>query len=1111
MQIKKLFVSLHLSMLLFLGIASAQPVLLSPSNGATNVILPVTLSWSGAGNYDIEVRQGSPGGTLVYSELASSNVSVILNSPTLNFSTVYYWSISDVNGTTTRNFSTAIAPPAVPSLISPINSALNQPTSLTLTWADGGGGAVEFYHLQVANDAGFTSIVFEDAAIPGVTTSQLVPGLATTTTYYWRVRASNLSGAQVSSFSSSFSFTTLDGVTLDSPTNGATGLTLPISFEWTGAGGPYWIQIVVQGNPWTSAVYDNNGVVVSPVAVGSPNLNYATTYDWRVSSNGGSSWVTGTFSTMDPPNVPILVSPVDGAINQLFSLDLEWADGGGTSVDFYHLQVATSNTFSGGSIVYQNSTIPGINTTQTVSGLLPNTTYYWRVRAINSLSGASAYSGFFAFTTIQVPGTPALILPADGNQFVNEMPYFLWTPAGNAPATHFILQITSDPTFYSIPHVINVPVSGDPFDPQGYQLPTALATGSPYYWRVRGVNTAGNGPFAAPFDFRVAASGDSMPPVPVVSYPKDNDTAYSVSPTLNWYVTHALHGATFELEFRSDNAFTGTPTHTGITDHFVVAPGSPLNYSSIYYYKVRTNRGGTYSLWSDEAVFITHLPNPVLDPVLSWPINNVTVWSNNTRLNWYINGNGTGITYDLQYNTDNDFNGPGTTTINDIAANNQTIPTVGIGTTYYWRVRSKNGITAPSNWTAPETFRLSGWSGSAVPIASTPLNGHTVFSSNVTLSWYLNEYSGGYTYNLQYSTDGDWNNPVTTTTVNAHPDRFYALTGLTHGQLYYWRVQSVAGATTSSWSTTASFTVVGPNGSNIPIPSWPTNSVSVPSADVILLWYLNGPITGLIFDVELTTTGVFTGTPTHAGLTVTQLPLTGLANGANYFWRVRSRSINGVITSPWSSIADFIVLSGLLSPVPRIGSPDEDITVFTSSPNISWYVLTNPNGAKYEVEYSTNSSFYGSTVVSNLSNSNLELANLNNGVKYYWRVRSKNNEGIYSDYSKVATFTPDGTSSTDGTVEIPQKFEVAQNYPNPFNPSTVINFGIPERDIVTAKVYDILGREIRTLLNEEKEAGVHSLQWNGNDNFGQKVTSGTYILRVTAGSKAQSIKMLLMK
>jgi hypothetical protein len=287
--------------------------------------------------------------------------------------------------------------------------------------------------------------------------------------------------------------------------------------------------------------------------------------------------------------------------------------------------------------------------------------------------------------------------------------------------------------------------------------------------------------------------------------------------------------------------------------------------------------------------------------------------------------------------------------------------------------------------------------------------------------------------------------------------------------------------------------------------------VSVPSADVVLLWYLNGPITGLIFDVELTTTGVFTGTPTHAGLTVTQLPLTGLANGANYFWRVRSRSINGAITSPWSSIADFIVLSGLLSPVPRIGSPDEDITVFTSSPNISWYVLTDPNGAKYEVEYSTNSSFYGSTVVSNLSSSNLELANLNNGVKYYWRVRSKNNEGIYSDYSKVATFTPDGTSSTDGTVEIPQKFEVAQNYPNPFNPSTVINFGIPERDIVTAKIYDILGREIRTLLNEEKEAGVHSLQWNGNDNFGQKVTSGTYILRVTAGSKAQSIKMLLMK
>lgn len=1102
---------LHLAVLLFFSMASAQPTLVSPANGATNVVLPVTLEWTGSGPFDVEVRSGGLAGPLVYSNYGTSDLDVTLNTPTLTYSTIYYWFVTNGAGTSIRNFTTSIAPPAVPTLISPANAAIDQPTSITLTWADGGGGAVQFYHLQVADDAGFASIVFEDAAIPGATTSQLVSGLSITTTYYWRLRASNVGGAQVSSWSSAFTFTTLDGVTLTGPANGATGLTLPVNFSWTGLGGPYWVQIVVQGDPWSSAVFDDNAVAASPIAVNAPNLAYNTTYEWRVSSNSGSTWASAVFSTMGPPNVPILVSPSNGAINQLLSLDVEWANGGGPSVDFYHIQVATSNTFTGGSIVYDNNTIPGTNTTQTVSGLLPNTTYYWRARAINSLSGASAYSSSFSFTTIQVPGAPTLALPADGDTFVRDMPYFEWNPALNSPATHFILQITPDPTFYAIHYTINVPVSGNPFDPQGYQFTDTLSTGSPYYWRVRGVNLAGSGPFAAPFDFRVVASGDSMPPIPVVSYPKDNQTAYSISPTLNWYVTHALHGATFEVEFRTDNAFTGTPDVTGITDFFLTAPGAPLNYNTTYYYKVRANRGGVYSLWSDEAVFTTLIENPALDPILSWPINNVTIWSNNTQLNWYINGNGTGITYDLQYNTDNDFSGPGTTTINDINANNYTIATTGIGTSFYWRVRSKNGITAPSNWSTPETFRLAGWSGSAVPVTSWPNNGHIIFTNSLNLSWYLNGYNAGFTFNLQFSTDGNWSDPGTTTTVNGHPDQYYLLSGLIFGQSYYWRVQSVSGATTSNWSSTATFSVIGPGGSNIPIPSWPIGSVSVPSADVDLMWYLNGPSTGLVFDVEVTTTGIFTGIPTHAGLTATQLSLTGLSNGANYFWRVRSRSLNGAITSPWSVVADFIVLSGLLGPVPRIGSPNEDITVFTASPIISWYVLTDPNGSKYELEYANNPSFNNSTVVNNLSSSSLQLSNLTSGTKYYWRVRTKNSDGVYSDYSNVASFTPDGTTSVDGVVEIPTKFEVSQNFPNPFNPSTVVNFGIPERGIVTAKVYDILGKEIRTLMNDEKEAGSYSLQWNGTDNFGQKVTSGTYILRVTAGSKAQSIKMILMK
>jgi hypothetical protein len=1107
MRSLKLFLFIQFVLLVYTGALLAQPALISPANGATNIVLPVTLSWSGIANFDVEVRQGIAG-PLVYSEYNTTSTSVVLSNPTLDYNTNYYWFITDGGGTSIRNFTTSIAPPVVPTLVTPADLATDQSLTPTLTWADGGGGTVEFYHVQVASDNGFSTIVFEDNAVPGVTTSSVASGLAINTTYYWRVKAANVSGAQNSAFSPYREFTTLNGVTLTGPSDGATGVALPISFSWTGAGGPYWIQIQLAGGAWAPLVYEDNAVVGSPVNVGTPDLAYNTAYDWRVSSNGGSTWSSASFTTQGPPNAPVLDTPLDGAINQLLNLNLSWTDGGGASVDTYELQLATSNAF-GGSIVYQNAAIPGVTTSWAVGPLISNTTYYWRVRATNDLSGTSAFSSTFSFTTLQVPGVPTLLLPVDGDTYVLNTPFFVWTPNVNVLADSFLIQITPDPTFYNVHHNIFVPASYILGQNQGYQLTVPLATGSPYYWRVRGYNAAGYGPFAAPFDFQVAASGDSMPPVPIISYPRNGETAYSLSPALNWYVTHYAVGVTYEIEFNNDGIFTEIPTQTGITDYFYPAPGSPLANNTTYYYKVRANRGGIYSLWSAQAAFTTLPVDVPFVPIQSWPISNVTVWSNPTQLNWYVNGNSTTLTYDIEFNTDNNFIGTPTLGYDNINANNINIPTPGIGVTYYWRARSFNG-TIYSLWTATEQFRTAGWSGSATPIPSTPVNGHTVYSNDVTMAWFLRGYSASYTYDLQFSTDGNWVNPLTTTTYLGLLTQSHTENGLTFGSTYFWRVQSVSGATTSAWSTTSSFTIVGPNGSNIPIPSWPIGSASIPSSTVKLLWYLNGPIAGLVFDVEYNTSGIFSGTPTVAGLTATELELLGLTNGANYFWRVRSRSSNGASTSAWSVTADFVVLSGLLSPVPRIGAPDYGITLMTVDPNISWYVLTTSNSTKYELEYATDANFTNSTIVSNLTQTNTVLGNLTSNATYFWRVRSVNGDGTYSAYSPVASFIPTGTTSVEDNT-IPVDFEVAQNYPNPFNPSTSIKFALPTKELVSIRIYDVLGREIKTLLNDEKEAGYHSVQWNGDNQYGQKVSSGTYIVRVNSGSNVKTMKMTLMK
>ncbi len=90
--------------------------------------------------------------------------------------------------------------------------------------------------------------------------------------------------------------------------------------------------------------------------------------------------------------------------------------------------------------------------------------------------------------------------------------------------------------------------------------------------------------------------------------------------------------------------------------------------------------------------------------------------------------------------------------------------------------------------------------------------------------------------------------------------------------------------------------------------------------------------------------------------------------------------------------------------------------------------------------------------------------------------------------------------------EIPTEFLLSQNYPNPFNPSTKIRYSVPQSSSVVIKVFDILGNEIETLVNEEKSVGTYELNWNA-----ENLPSGVYFYRLQAGSFVETKKMVLMK
>ena len=90
-------------------------------------------------------------------------------------------------------------------------------------------------------------------------------------------------------------------------------------------------------------------------------------------------------------------------------------------------------------------------------------------------------------------------------------------------------------------------------------------------------------------------------------------------------------------------------------------------------------------------------------------------------------------------------------------------------------------------------------------------------------------------------------------------------------------------------------------------------------------------------------------------------------------------------------------------------------------------------------------------------------------------------------------------------------YTLEQNYPNPFNPTTQIRFNMPEESVVTIKIYNMLGKEIKTLISGEKTAGEHSVTWNGTNDRGILVASGTYFYRINTGNFTQVKKMIFMK
>lgn len=183
-----------------------------------------------------------------------------------------------------------------------------------------------------------------------------------------------------------------------------------------------------------------------------------------------------------------------------------------------------------------------------------------------------------------------------------------------------------------------------------------------------------------------------------------------------------------------------------------------------------------------------------------------------------------------------------------------------------------------------------------------------------------------------------------------------------------------------------------------------------------------------------------------------------------------------------------------------------ELTSFTAISNgntitLNWSTATELNNSGFEVQRTVaGNEFvtigfvagYGTTTES--KNYKFIDANLTSGF-YTYRLKQVDFDGTFSYSNEVNV-----------DVTAPVRFELAQNYPNPFNPSTTIKFAIPQSAEVTLKVYNALGQEVSTLINQFMESGLHTINFDAG-----KLNSGIYFYKLDAGQYSDVRKMTLIK
>jgi len=191
-----------------------------------------------------------------------------------------------------------------------------------------------------------------------------------------------------------------------------------------------------------------------------------------------------------------------------------------------------------------------------------------------------------------------------------------------------------------------------------------------------------------------------------------------------------------------------------------------------------------------------------------------------------------------------------------------------------------------------------------------------------------------------------------------------------------------------------------------------------------------------------------------------------------------------------------------INTIAATGSPEGHVTV-------TWETASEASALGYKVWRSDHENGNYTCLVNEPLKSEGQASG---GFLYRFVDRTAQKGKIY--WYKIEEITVDGQSFFFGPVMLvspPSDFALAQNYPNPFNPETTINYQVAEESDVIIKIYSLTGREIKTLVNKKLPAASYTAKWDGTDNYGNRVSSGIYLISMKASTFSQMRKMTLMR